>query len=149
MALEDFAAVNKTKTQPAKIEVDPNDTTNFKFGNDEAKGCESRATLGTKQAKKDSEVKMYALDTRGKYVPMLGSMEFLVTSGAVIEFETGAALFKKIDPDNLTVLERLTSQHLAFDLTTDMYDKTVTEDDGAGILQLLSLSAADPSAAGR
>ena len=55
---------------------------------------------------------------------MLGSMEFLERSKAVIDFETGRAIFKGLDPEQVVQLDRSEhTRHLMVDLTKDLYDK--------------------------
>jgi len=140
LALEDLAAINQQKSEPATIKVDPADNSSFKFGSGATKQTSSRASLGIVAAGRAGHVKMYALDTEKKYVPMLGSMEVLMASSAVIDFRRGVALVTELDPDRVTRLERLSSNHLAFDLTRDIYEDQVDEDEAEGVRRLQALS---------
>ena len=105
------------------IRVDPKDRAKFKFGNGGVDMTKSRATLHMIADDKTGEFKIYSMDTKGKFVPLLGGMEFLVRAGAVIDFETGASIFKKINPDKVVVLERISSGHLVFPLCSDVYEQ--------------------------
>ena len=63
-----------------------------------------------------------------------------MANGAVIDFRRGVALFTELDPDRLTRLERSSSNHLAFDLTRDISEDKVNEDEAEGIRRLQALS---------
>ena len=126
--------------------VDPTNNTKFKFGDGLTKKTASRATLHFQAKAKHGGVKMYAMDTKGRYVPMLGSMEFLIKSGAIIDFQTGAAIFTKIDPDKVVMLERISSTHLVFPLCSDVYEQPCTDEAAAAAVKDL---AGRQKAAGR
>ena len=96
------------------LHIDHDNVQRFRFGNGEAKNTVGQATL--EAHKGDSTVDIAALDTESKYVPMLGSVDYLRSKGAVVDFETGTAIFKKVDPNKIIHLERATSGHLLLDL---------------------------------
>ena len=76
---------------------------------------------------------------------MLGGMEFLVRAGAVIDFETGASIFKKINPDKVVVLERISSGHLVFPLCSDVYAQECKDPAEAAVVKGLAARRADDS----
>eukprot|EP00969_Alexandrium_andersonii_P072119 3183066-Alexandrium_andersonii.AAC.1 len=53
---------------------------------------------------------------------MLASMDFLRRSQAVIDFSSGVAKFKALS-DKPVRLQRISSGHLAIDITRDLYDQ--------------------------
>ena len=58
----------------------------------------------------------------------------------MIDFRRGIGLFTELDPHRLARLERMTSNHLAFDLTRDIYDDPVEDEEANRIRQLLAMS---------
>ena len=126
VALEDYAKLNSKRTDPKRIEVDVHDRARFKFGNGAAETTASRADLEVTAGGKAGTISVHALATKDdKYVPMLGSINFLKNSKAVVDFETGRAIFKAIDEDKVVQLEEVSSGHLALDLTRDLFEEQV------------------------
>jgi hypothetical protein len=64
-------------------------------------------------------VKVAVLETES-FVPILLGMPFLEQVGAVIDFNTGNAKFKNIDPERIVKLEKIQSGHYVFDLATGL-----------------------------
>ena len=104
--------------------IDPEDRTQFKFGNGSKKTTLSRADITTQGGGKAGVVSMGCLDTGETYVPMLGSVEFLVRSGAIIDFGRALGIFQAIS-DEIVELERSSAGHLLVDLTEDLVGKPV------------------------
>ena len=63
------------------------------------------------------------MDTDDRYVPMLGSAQFLKRIGAVIDHETGEAIFKNLDSSRVAQLERSSSGLLMLDIVKDILDQ--------------------------
>ena len=71
---------------------------------------------------KTGEFQVHALEKNN--VPILLSISTLRALGAVIDFDTGQAIFKKVDSDRVIQLERSSSGHLMLDLTRDLLSKS-------------------------
>ena len=70
----------------------------------------------------------YALQTKNnRYVPLLGSVDFMRRSGAIIDFATGIACFAKISTEKLVKLKRISTGHLCIDMTRDLYGNKLTK----------------------
>ena len=68
----------------------------------------------------------HRVDTGKKYVPILGSVKLMKELGAVIDYETAEAVFKKLDPNTVVQLEEASNGHLLYDLVKDLYDQKGT-----------------------
>ena len=66
-------------------------------------------TLETALLGKDVEYRTYLCDGGA---PWLGSMSFLYESDATINFRSGIAHFRNLDPENHVLLKRMSSGHL-------------------------------------
>ena len=53
-------------------------------------------------------------------MPILVGMSSLVKLGAVVDFETGLAVFRNIDPESIRRLPRNLNNHLCLDLFEDL-----------------------------
>ena len=108
--------------------VDVTDRPNFGFANGAAEKCSSRATLPLQADGRLGTVAGYALKTKNnRYVPLLGSVDFMRRSGAIIDFATGIACFAKISPEKLVKLKRISTGHLCIDMTRDLYGNKLTK----------------------
>ncbi|CAK0864076.1 unnamed protein product, partial [Prorocentrum cordatum] len=64
----------------------------------------------------------HALHTKNnRYVPLVGSVDVLRRSGAIIDFAAGTACFAKPAVDKLVRLKRISTGHLCIDVTWDIY----------------------------
>jgi hypothetical protein len=102
------------------ISIDPTDTTRFRFGNGSGNTSISRAKIPFKANGKAGQVAVAILDTEDKYVPLLGGMNFLEKSGAVVDFGAGEAIFRAIDEKKVVKLKKCQNGLLALDLTKDL-----------------------------
>ena len=103
--------------------VDTNDRTRFKFGNGGIKQAVSRLDLNVFGNSQNGIISLSAVDTDDRYVPMLGSAQFLKRIGAVIDHETGEAIFKNLDSTRVVQLERSSSGLLMLDIVKDILDQ--------------------------
>ena len=93
------------------------------------------------------KVSIHSLLTKDdKYVPMLASMEFLRRAKAVIDFDSGVAMFRALS-DQPVRLQRISSGHLVIDITRDLFDQggAPVQDSEKELLRSLS----SPAVAGR
>ena len=102
---------------------DPEDNQRFKFGNGEAQSSLGRADLRISSGGEEGQVSVQVLETKGRYVPMLGSVKLLRDLGAVVDFDQDEAIFKKVDPNKVVQLERASSGHLLLDLQKDLSEQ--------------------------
>ena len=110
------------------VTVDVTDRPNFGFANGAAEKCSSRATLPLQADGRLGTVASYALNTKNnRYVPLLGSVDFMKRAGAIIDFETGIGCFKKISFGKLIKLKRISTGHLCIDMTRDLYGNKLTK----------------------
>ena len=58
---------------------------------------------------------------------LVGAMDFMRRSGAIIDFATGVACFAKISPEKLVKLKRISTGHLCIDMTRDLYGNKLTK----------------------
>jgi len=101
------------------IEVDPKNITRFRFGNGQRDTSISRVQLPFIAGGKAGHIGLAVLDTNDQYVPLLGGMNFLSKSGAVIDFGSERAVFKAIDATKIVNLKKCANGLLALDLTKD------------------------------
>ena len=112
----------------SSVTVDVTDRPNFGFANGAAEKCSSRATLPLQADGRLGTVAGYALNTKNnRYVPLLGSVDFMRRSGALIDFATGIACFAKISTEKLVKLKRISTGHLCIDMTRDLYGNKLTK----------------------
>ena len=110
------------------VTVDVTDRPNFGFANGAAEKCSSRATLPLQADGRLGTVAGYALNTKNnRYVPLLGSVDFMRRSGAIIDFATGIACFAKISMEKLVKLKRISTGHLCIDMTRDLYGNKLSK----------------------
>ena len=110
------------------VTVDVTDRPNFGFANGAAEKCSSRATLPLQADGRLGTVSSYALNTKNnRYVPLLGSVDFMKRAGAIIDFETGIGCFKNISFGKLIKLKRISTGHLCIDMTRDLYGNKLTK----------------------
>ena len=133
------------------VTVDTTDRPNFGFANGSAEKCSSRATLPLQADGRVGTVASYALNTKNnRYVPLLGSVDFMKRAGAIIDFETGIGCFKKISFGKLIKLKRISTGHLCIDMTRDLYGNKLTKAEKLDFRQKLEKmlqQCGDPEAA--
>ena len=106
-----------------KVKVDIRDRPWFTFGNGQRKQVSSKVTFPIMTGKKAGTVSIYALDVPN--VPLLLSVDALVKMGAWIDFESGTAVFRKLDPTLVVHLERSANGHLLLNLAKDLLTQGV------------------------
>ena len=118
------------------IQVNPNVKTRFRFGDGRRESTLSQADIVTILGGECGTVRLGALDTKGAYVPLLGSTEFLKKAGAIVDFVTGEALLGNLE---VFQLERSKSGLRMLDLTQDPLMGPSSAADG--IRQMLDLAS--------
>lgn len=121
VALEAYVKKMVEKYGSHEVRIDPEQKTRFRFGNGQCVEACSRARIPAWVAGKLGRIDLDCVDTKARYVPMLGSIEFLRRAGAIIDFERDEAVFTNIDPEKTIPLERSSSGHLMLDMTTDWF----------------------------
>ena len=137
VALEAFIGKMQELGKDHGVTVDPRDKTTFRFGNGARDTTLSRADVTTYAEGRPGTISMACLDTRGRYVPMLASVDFLRKSGAVIDFGRGEAVFRALGT-KVVKLESTSSGHYVIDITKDLLKGAgaVGPDAGVGIRDL-------------
>ncbi|CAK0843897.1 unnamed protein product [Prorocentrum cordatum] len=122
----------------SNVKVDVTDRPKFGFANGDAEQCSCRTNLPLQANGNLGSVSGYALNTKGdRYVPLLGSVDFLKRAGAIIDFETGIACFNNITKNKVAKLKRISTGHLCIDMTKDLYDAKVNYTDREDFKQKL------------
>ena len=83
---------------------------------------------------------MGVMDTGGKYVPMLFSNSSLKKSKAIVDFDTGEAVFRAVS-DKIVQLEPISSGHGALDVVEDITRGVVGKEGGKGIQEFQIIQA--------
>ena len=138
LAFDDFCDAMVEAGKTADIQVNPHVKTRFRFGDGRRESTLSQADIVTTLGGKCGTIRLGALDTKGAYVPLLGSTEFLKKAGAVVDFVTGGALLRNLDDKKVFQLERSKSGLLMMDLTQDPFMGPGSA--GDGIRRMLDLA---------
>ena len=130
-----------------RVRVDLQNRPVYSFGNGQKERVLSQVAVGIQVDGDKSEFRVHALSAEG--VPLLASIAALRSLGAVIDFDTGVALFRKARNPRPVQLERAPSGHLLLDLARDLRgsaDAPVPRADG--ISELLAATATTRTEAG-
>ena len=104
-------------------EVNFDDKPIFNFGNSSRNQCASTATMMVPMKGQVGQLKVHALDAGTS--PVLLSVQSLRQLGALIDFESGLAVFRRIAPDHIIQLERTEAGHFVMPLTSDVFEGAV------------------------
>ena len=96
-----------------------------------------RATFEVSACGDCGTIDFHGLDAKG--VPLLLGAKAMKEMGAIIDFDSGKAVFAKLCPDRVVQLEASSSGHWLLDLSEDLYAHEVKPE---GCEQLLGLAAA-------
>ncbi|CAK0867694.1 unnamed protein product, partial [Prorocentrum cordatum] len=122
----------------SNVKVDVTDRPKFGFANGDAEHSSCWTNLPLQANGNLGSASGYALNTKGeRYVPLLGSVDFLKRAGAIIDFETGIACFNNITKNKMAKLKRISTGHLCIDMTKDLYDTKVNNTDRDNFKQKL------------
>ena len=117
-AMDQIVKLNAARNPTSEVNIIKEDRPHFRFGNNGRTQCMSTAELDVKMGDSFGKMKIHVHDIDGQ--PVLMSIASLRALGAVIDFESDEAIFKKIDPCRVIPLERAPSGHQLFPLTEDI-----------------------------
>ena len=100
------------------VSVDTKDWPVYKFGDDMRKQAMSKIRVKVQPGGHAAHLYVHAQETEG--VPLLLSAKSLSTWRATINFETGQAVFRNLEPETVVQLERSPTGHLWMDLFEQM-----------------------------
>ena len=126
-ALENLARLNAKKYGDTKMRVDRSDRPTYTFGNGESLRVDGRATFEVEAAGNLGTIDFHGFDAPG--MPMLLGAQALKKMGAVINFETGQAVFTNLHSQKIVQLEASSTGHWLLDLSEDLYAKEVPPDE--------------------
>ena len=96
------------------VSVDCNDRPIYKFGDANRQQALSKVKVKVSPGGYVGHLNVHAQETEG--VPVLLSAKSLTALGAVINFETGQAIFRNLEPETVVQLDRSPTGHLWMDL---------------------------------
>ena len=117
-ALQQIAQLNWESQGADGIQIIPDETPAFKFGNNGKHTCMATALLKLPIEQTSSQMKIHLRDIPGQ--PVLLSVKSLRALGAVIDFERNEAVFKRLHPQKLVTLETTDGGHQLFPLVSDV-----------------------------
>ena len=106
------------EADPVWASVDTKDWLVYKFGDDKRKQAMSKIRVKVQPGGHAAPPFVNAQETEG--VPLLLSAKSLSTRRAAINFETGQAVFRNLEPETVVQLERSPTGHLWMDLFEQM-----------------------------
>ena len=109
------------------IDFDKSQRQTFKFGDAGVRRGTGSVEVEVMENGRAGGLRMQAIDTNGKYVPMLASIQFLRERKAVVDYGEDTVIFKAIDPRKIIKLERATNGHLLLDLRKDLTEQVESE----------------------
>lgn len=115
-----YTILSESRKEAPTLEVDPDDRTKFRFGNGHRDTSISRVKVPFTAGGRPGQVAVAILDTNDKYVPLLGGINFLEKSGAVVDFGSSQAVFRAIDETKVVKLQKCTNGLLALNLKEDI-----------------------------
>ena len=116
------------------MRVDRDDRPTYTFGNGESAKVSGKATFEVTANGQVGTIDFHGLDARG--VPLLLSAQALKKMGAIINFETGMAMFMALDHEKVVQLEASSSGHWLLDLSEDIFSRAVPEEPGPAFKKL-------------
>ena len=135
-AIERLVELRKAADRNARVTVDTSDRPWYGFGNGASEQVLSRVSVDVNLGGVSGEFQVHALDKDN--VPILASIATLRKLKAVIDFETGRAIFKELDDRKVIQLERAETGHLLLDLVHGFSGKTASESEADKQLRNLS-----------
>ena len=114
-ALEEVMKENVAKHGSSNMEIDIQQRPTFRFGNGQQKTCISTVRVGMGAGSKQGTMEVHVHDSPMQ--PVLISKKALKSLGAVIDFETGHAIYKNIDKHQVVKLKEAENGHLLMPLT--------------------------------
>ena len=135
-AVESLAKINVKKTGLSKMRVNLGDRPTYTFGNGDSQRVAGRATFEVSACGDCGTIDFHGLDAKG--VPLLLGAKAMKEMGAIIDFDSGKAVFAKLCPDRVVQLEASSSGHWLLDLSEDLYANEVKPE---GCEKLLGLAA--------
>ena len=114
-ALEEVMKENVAKHGSSNMEIDIQQRPTFRFGNGQQKTCISTVRMGMGAGSKQGTMEVHVHDSPMQ--PVLISKKALKSLGAVIDFETGQAIYKNIDKHQVVKLKEAENGHLLMPLT--------------------------------
>ena len=116
------AEINKAKKGDAGLKsLDLGDRLTFGFGNSSKDQCVFTVSLSIEANGQPGGVRVHALD-RGEG-PILFSIDSLRSLGAIIDFEPGLVVFRKLTDSKVIHVERSSTGHQLLPLTEDLYSQ--------------------------
>ena len=103
-----------------KVSVDASDRPWYGFGNGASEQVLSRVSIEVGLGGQTGDFHVHALNKEN--VPILASISTLRKLRAVVDFDSGKAIFKSLDPQKVVQLERAETGHLLLDLVHDFLD---------------------------
>ena len=117
-ALEEVMRANLATHGDSKMEIDLNQRPVFKFGNGQKKTCLSTVHVGMAAGNKSGMIEVHVHDSPMQ--PVLVSRKALKALGAVIDFEEGTIIYKRIDKTKVVQLKEAANGHLLMPLTGNL-----------------------------
>ena len=118
----DRAIVDKSQeafgTDHGWVFVDTTHRPVYKFGVAKRKQSVSKVKVKVQPGNRLAHLRVHAQETEG--MPVLLSAKSPTALGAVINFETGHAIFRSLEPEPVVQLDRRPTGHLWFDLFGQM-----------------------------
>ena len=117
-ALEEVMKANLATHGDSKMEIDLNQKPTFKFGNGQKKTCLSTVHMGMEAGSKSGRMEVHVHDSPMQ--PVLVSRKALKALGAVIDFEEGTIIYKRINKKKVVKLKEAANGHLLMPLTGNL-----------------------------
>lgn len=122
-ALEAVMTQNLQKFGSDRIDIDPQTTPTFRFGNNGTQACVSTAHLKMNYGSKLGDLAVHVHEVPNQ--PVLISVRTLKKLGAVVDFGTNQVIYRKLCPMSVVGLEEADNGHLLMPLTSDLLDGAV------------------------
>ena len=119
-ALEKVRTANLQNHGEALMEVDVNKKPVYRFGNGAKSECLSTVTMGLGAGEHRGRFEVHVHEAPGQ--PVLISKKALKALGAVLDFETGEIIYKKVDRSKVVKLQEAPNGHLLMPLTGNLLD---------------------------
>ena len=119
-ALEAVRKANYETHGNAKMTVDPSRRPTFRFGNGAKADCLSTVTMAMGAGHQQGKLEVHVHDAPGQ--PVLISKRALKALGAVVDFETGDVIFKRVDKTKVGKFQEASNGHFLMPLTGNILD---------------------------
>ena len=124
-ALDALAQLNAEKHGSTRMTVDTTKKAMYQFGDGLHKKCVSQATFEVSAGARGGRCPINGFEAPG--IPILLAVQALENLGAVIDFETSIACFKRVNPNVLVELERAPNGHRLLSLVDDLLAQETTD----------------------